>query len=126
MRLALARAALLDDVGLRGGEPTVRRHGLAAVARGRPGAEADLYDGACAADLDGRELAGLERRTRIVLDVVTLEGHSTQLDDLGDGRGRIQRRTPSKEPRVRSGCKEERDCHSGKLHSGLARAAPLG
>merc|ERR1719353_592269 len=57
MRLALARAALLDDVGLRGGEPTVRR--------------------------DGLELAGLERRTRIVLDVVTLEGHSAQLDDLG-------------------------------------------
>merc|ERR1719171_2535532 len=120
MRLALARAALLDDVGLRGGEPTVRRHGLAAVP------QEHLYDGACAADLDGRELAGLERRTRIVLDVVTLEGHSTQLDDLGDGRGRIQRRTPSQEPRVRSRYDEERDCHSGKLHSGLARAAPLG
>merc|ERR1719333_1249938 len=44
MRLALARAALLDDVGLRGGQPTVRRDGLAAVTRGRPGAEADLLD----------------------------------------------------------------------------------
>merc|ERR1719310_1539490 len=39
MRLALARAALLDDVGLCGGQPTVRRDGLAAVTRGRPGAE---------------------------------------------------------------------------------------
>merc|ERR1719305_1643374 len=44
MRLALATAALLDDVGLRGGQPTVRRDGLAAVTRGRPGAEADLLD----------------------------------------------------------------------------------
>merc|ERR1719324_1855612 len=44
VRLALAGAALLDDVGLGRAEPAVGRHGHAAVPGRGPGAQADLLD----------------------------------------------------------------------------------